>query len=172
MLQYKDRIDALPQDDSAHENQKLFMYALVRGVRPKVVVEVGTHKGVTTLYLAQGVLDNGEGVVHTCDPMDYGQEKVFSEFPELSEVIKYHRIKGQELEIKDIDLLFIDGFHEKEVVLAEIKHFLPRLTEHAIILFHDAGGDNEFVGVNAAIEEAKLTTIPLHFDGVMRMYSV
>ncbi|TQS44710.1 O-methyltransferase [Cryptosporangium phraense] len=37
------------------------LYALVRGARPETVVEFGTSFGISTLYLAAAVADNGTG---------------------------------------------------------------------------------------------------------------
>lgn len=171
MLEFKTKIDSLPQDDSAHESQKMYMYHLIRKMKPSRIVEVGTHKGITTLYLAQALYDNGYGHVWTYDPYDYGVPERLKQFPELNQHITFHQKKGIECEENDIDFVFIDGFHEKEHVLAEIKHFLPRLSEGAVMLFHDAGGDNEFVGVNAAIAEAGLETEAIVLDGTMKKYT-
>src|ERR1041384_3823073 len=40
------------------------LYALVRAGRPDAVVEVGTAFGISTLYLAAAVKDNGKGHVY------------------------------------------------------------------------------------------------------------
>src|SRR5262249_14013117 len=39
------------------------LYALVRGCRPATIVEFGTSYGISTLYLAAAVADNGTGHV-------------------------------------------------------------------------------------------------------------
>src|SRR2546423_7589328 len=41
----------------------LLLYSLVRAVRPATVVEFGTSFGISTLYLAAAVRDNGAGRV-------------------------------------------------------------------------------------------------------------
>ena len=171
MLEFKEKIDALPQDNSAHEGQKLIMYAFIRSMKPERVVEIGTHLGVTALYLAHALYDNKKGHLWTCDPYDYKQEETFSKFPELKEYITFQKKKGEDLDIDKIDFLFVDGFHEKHCVLAEIKALFPRLTKEAVVFFHDAGGDNAFVGVNEAIREAGLKTLMISGEGKMRLYS-
>ena len=80
------------------------------------------------------------------------------------------RISGKDLDVKDVDFLFVDGFHEEEHVLAEMEHFLPRLTENAVVVFHDCGGDNVQVGVNAAIKKLGLETAFLPTTNTMRIY--
>lgn len=43
------------------------LYALVRAIRPETVVEFGTSYGVSALYLAAAVTDNGTGHVFTTE---------------------------------------------------------------------------------------------------------
>src|SRR5690242_9760801 len=43
------------------------LYSLVRATRPEVVVEFGTSFGISTLYLAAAVRDNGAGHVYTTE---------------------------------------------------------------------------------------------------------
>jgi predicted O-methyltransferase YrrM len=43
------------------------LYALVRAIRPGTVVEFGTSYGISTLYLAAAVTDNGTGQVVTTE---------------------------------------------------------------------------------------------------------
>jgi predicted O-methyltransferase YrrM len=43
------------------------LYALVRAIRPQTVVEFGTSFGISTLYLAAAVADNGAGHVFTTE---------------------------------------------------------------------------------------------------------
>jgi predicted O-methyltransferase YrrM len=43
------------------------LYALARAIRPQTVVEFGTSYGISTLYLAAAVTDNGEGHVFTTE---------------------------------------------------------------------------------------------------------
>jgi predicted O-methyltransferase YrrM len=43
------------------------LYALTRAIRPATVVEFGTSYGISTLYLAAGVADNGTGQVFTTE---------------------------------------------------------------------------------------------------------
>ncbi len=49
------------------EETGLLTYQLIRAARPAQVVEFGTSYGVSTLYLAAAVHDNGTGHVHTTE---------------------------------------------------------------------------------------------------------
>lgn len=43
------------------------VYALVRSLRPQVVLETGVASGVTSAYALAGLSDNGSGVLHSVD---------------------------------------------------------------------------------------------------------
>lgn len=166
----KELADGIPDDDSASKQERLLLYQIIRNIKPKVAVEIGTHRGLAAFYMAQALKDNGEGILHTTDPNDWEQEKTLAQFESIKDFIKVHRKKGEDLDIENVDFLFIDGFHEEEYVLAEFNHFAPRLTERAVVVFHDCGGDNEKVGVNSAIEKLGLETAFLPTENKMRIY--
>ena len=162
---YAEDIEKLPQDDSAHRSLRDWIADHIRKEEPQVCVEIGTHRGVTALRIANELRNVGSGLLYTFDPHEYGFLENLKKFPELNDFVRYRQIKSVESDVYDIDFLFVDGRHEYKIVREEIKHFLPRLTRGAFVLFHDCGGDNELVGVNQAIDEAGLETTLLDFAG-------
>lgn len=44
-----------------------FLYGLVRLLKPKLILETGTYKGGATKAMAKAALENGTGVVISCD---------------------------------------------------------------------------------------------------------
>jgi predicted O-methyltransferase YrrM len=58
---WRDKFVALERDKAE------FVYALCRAVQAQRIVEAGTSFGVSTLYLAAAVRDNGGGLVTTCE---------------------------------------------------------------------------------------------------------
>ena len=46
------------------------IYALVRNVRPRHVVEIGTYNAGTSELICQALLENGFGLLHTVGPFD------------------------------------------------------------------------------------------------------
>lgn len=161
----------VPRDDSADFGEQLFLYGLIRAMKPHTIVETGTHRGVTSLIMAHAILDEGyAGHVYTCDPYDWGQAGNFRKIPELEGLITYEKVRGDKFDVKDIDLLFIDGFHEREEVLREWAHFEDRLTEHAVVVFHDCGVPNNACDVNGAIEQLGLQTVWLPTHNKLRVY--
>lgn len=150
------------------------LYALVRSTKPLVCMETGTHKGLSTHYIAQALEDNGKGVVCTCDPIDWGQPATFAASP-LKERIHFFPKRGVEVsvpELEFIDFLFIDGYHGKKDVLEEIDHFFPLLSRNAIVVFHDCDDEptSNTEMVNAAIFERGLKTVYIPTKNRMRIY--
>lgn len=157
----------IPLDDSTALNEKSILQSLIRESGAQNIVEIGTHRGLTTCYLAEAALETG-GHVTTYDPYDYDQNAMFAKYPQLP--ITYHRAKGIDCDLTNIDFLFVDGYHEKDRVLAEIAHFLPRLSPNALMVFHDTKEQNKLCDVRGALEEAKLPVEYIDTENGLAIY--
>lgn len=149
-MKYRTNRDELALDPPEGE----ILYDLVIEKKPKVALEIGTHRGVSTTYIASALKEIGSGHLHTTDPVDYGQERDFDN--ELRDFVTFYYKMGKDMEINGIDFAFIDGFHTNDDVLPEIKNLLPLLNKGAVVVFHDAQDEptNWEIGVNAAIKES------------------
>jgi predicted O-methyltransferase YrrM len=148
----------VPTEDSTSHEEKMMLYEFIKKNKPKVVVETGTHRGLTTLYMAHALFENGEGHLFTYDPFEWGAQGNFRKFPELEKYITYNKKPGHTCEVKDIDMFFCDGFHEKEEVLKEIDAIFPNLSKKATVFFHDTNGSNPTCDVPGATKERNLKT--------------
>jgi hypothetical protein len=54
-------------DSKAFFGRGLGWYAIVRATKPKIVVEIGTEKGLGSLVLAEALIKNGSGRLITID---------------------------------------------------------------------------------------------------------
>ena len=175
MERFKKFHKEIPSDDSTSEGEKMILYSLIRELKPEVVIETGTHRGLTSVYLAQALLDNNKGSLYTCDPNDeWGQNGNFRKFPEFNTIITFFNQMGKEMlkHFRDgkIDFAFIDGFHGKHDVIPEIKALLPKLSENAVVVFHDCWPLNESDGVNEACAEMGLHSVWLPTKNAIRIY--
>lgn len=114
-----------------------FLETLVVLLKPPLIVETGTYLGWSAAALARGCWRNGVGhvVSYECDPHRARtaraflmEEKLEPWVTVLTEDSKEGRPKGP------IDLLFVDGSDER---VEEIEHYLPWLSERAVVVAHD-----------------------------------
>lgn len=136
---------------------------LVHCAKPDVLVELGTHAGVSYLAFCESVkrsslptkcfaVDSWEG-----DPQAgfYSDEvylnlKKFNDenFSEFSTLIKSTFDEAQkEFEDGSIDILHIDGFHSYDAVRHDFQTWSGKLSDRAIVLFHDTNERTEGFGV-------------------------
>jgi len=146
----------VPQDDSASIEEKMILHNAILELKPKVVLETGTHKGLATLYMLEAIRQNGEGHMWTADPFEWGAVGNFRKFPELEKLVTYEQVPGVNTSAEGIDFMFVDGYHEKVEVLAEIDALFPKLNPGAHVYFHDTNGSNISCDVPGALEERGL----------------
>jgi hypothetical protein len=130
-----------------------FAYDLVRYVKPRTIVELGTHYGTSFFSFCQAVKD---GQLPTrCFAVDtwqgdphagYYGEDVFQavnevnsrEFPQIGVLLRSnfdHALSS--FQDNSIDLLHIDGYHTYEAVHHDYMTWYPKLATNGIVLFHD-----------------------------------
>lgn len=116
-----------------------FLYNMVRSSAAKRVVEFGTSFGISTIYFAAAIRDNGGGLVVGSELEPTKAQKAIQHLAEagLSEFAEI-RI-GDALEtLRDtggVDLLFLDGW--KELYLDVLQLMTPCLHPGSIVLADD-----------------------------------
>jgi len=119
----------------------LFLYSLVRAVKPKIAVEVGTHGGLTAAFIGAALEDNGLGILHTVEVMAIWAKTAREKMLELGlqgRVI-VHEGTGEEVLGglgEEVDFFFEDGNHRLQYIIAEVEavSFAPG----AYLVFHDS----------------------------------
>lgn len=117
-----------------------FLYGMVRSMGAKRVVEFGTSFGISTIYFAAGLRDNGGGLVigSELEPTKVAKanqhlvETGLSEYAEIREgdAMETLRASGE-----TIDILFLDGW--KELYLDVLCMLLPSLRPGTAVLADD-----------------------------------
>ena len=116
-----------------------FLKCIVTTAKPKLIVETGTFMGISTLWLAEGVKQNGFGRILTCefDPAVFATAKERIESSGLQQWIEMRNESSLDTKIDGtIDLLFSDS--DMPVREQEVRRFLPQMNPHGLILMHDA----------------------------------
>jgi len=140
-----------------------FLRTLVTTVKPNLIVETGSFLGVSTVWMAEGLRQNGFGRIVSCefDPVVFAkaQEKVAASG--LAEWIDLRNGSSLELDVPgQIDLFFSDS--DLDIREQEVRRFLPQISANGLILMHDAGSHPGTVR-NAALrlEEQGLISVVL-----------
>jgi predicted O-methyltransferase YrrM len=127
------------------------LYSLARTARARTVVEFGTSFGVSTIYLAAALHDNGGGQVITTEfaPEKAHQARKNLAAAGLEEYVEFR--VGDALETlapspETIDMLFLDG--PKQLYLDVLRLVEPRLPSGATV----ASDNTDFEGMAAFLE--------------------
>jgi hypothetical protein len=140
-----------------------FGYWIVSKTKPHLVVELGTHTGVSYSAFCQTVanleldtrcyaIDTWRGDLHAGL---YGEE-VFEEFRSFHDerygafsTLLRTSFDEALAQFADgtIDLLHIDGLHTYDAVRHDFENWKPKLSRHAVVLLHDTNERKDDFGV-------------------------
>jgi predicted O-methyltransferase YrrM len=119
-----------------------------------VIVEIGSWKGKSTIWLAKGSKARNKLKVYAIDPhigssehkKIYGQVSTFEEFKKnisnahvddvVIPIVKTSEEAAKEFS-KPVEFIFIDGDHEPRMVKLDFKSWFPKVINGGIMAFHD-----------------------------------
>jgi glycosyltransferase involved in cell wall biosynthesis/uncharacterized protein YbaR (Trm112 family) len=140
-----------------------FAQWIMRAARPRVMVELGTHHGVSYAAFCNAVVrcqlntqcfavDTWKGDAHTSryDETVYQEFSAYHDqrFAAFSTLLR--RTFDEALECIDngsVDLLHIDGMHTYDAVQHDFNNWLPKLSDRGVVLFHDIDVHHDDFGV-------------------------
>jgi predicted O-methyltransferase YrrM len=115
-----------------------FLYLAARAIGARRIVEFGTSFGISTIYLAAAVRDNGGGEVIGSELEPSKRERALAHLAEagLSELVDIRLGDARETLARDlgepVDLLFLDGWKDLYIEILEL--VTPRLRPGALVL--------------------------------------
>lgn len=168
-FEYEEKFQDLEWPWAGHKN---FAYDLTRNTKPKVIVELGTHKGTSFFSFCQAVKDGKIGTsLYAVDTWKgdehsgFYDESVFEEVKEIKDVyyknldIRLLRKTFDEavadFENESIDILHIDGLHTYEAVKHDFENWFSKVKTSGMILLHDTAEKREDFGVYILWEDLK-----------------
>lgn len=145
---------------------------LIKMLKPKVFVELGSHWGVSYFGFCHAV--QSEDISTKCFAIDswsgdqhagFYPEEIFLEVSSYNEqkFNSFSTLLRMDFDValesfsnSSIDLLHIDGLHTYEAVKHDFETWLPKLAPGALVLFHDTNVREKDFGVWKFFDEVKL----------------
>jgi predicted O-methyltransferase YrrM len=115
-----------------------FLYSLTCILKPELIVETGTHKGISSLYMALGLEENGSGSIRTYEVIESFRQEAMALWKDVGMSSRIECVLKPSLKVFDgdpIDLLFLDS--EPQFRFDELLHFWSRVKPGGMIIIHD-----------------------------------
>lgn len=133
--------------------ERVALFSLVYGTKPRSVLEIGTFRGGSALIIVHAMDANGFGELICVDPQPRIPPSVWSAIAHRATLFEGSSpgILGQAAQRVPggFDLALIDGDHSYDGALDDAEAVLPRMAPGGRIAFHDAHFDQ----VDRAIED-------------------
>jgi predicted O-methyltransferase YrrM len=119
------------------------LYAVIRASRPETVVEFGTSFGISTIYLAAAVTDNGAGHVLTTELSSKKVKAAGANLREAGVEGAVTILEGDALETladvpAPVGVVLLDGW--KDLCLPVLRLLEPKLAPGALVAADDSNG--------------------------------
>lgn len=114
-----------------------YLYSLIRVLKPKFVLETGTHKGIGASYMSLALADNQEGVLDTVEfiPELYDEAKVRLTKMGTNNTLQFLLDVKHFQPPHNYQLILLDT--EPDIRFAELLKFYHYLDEGGYIFIHD-----------------------------------
>ena len=159
---------------------KRFAYDFVRNIKPKVIVELGTHKGTSLFSMCQAIKDGGLKSSITAvdiwvgDPhAGFYDESIYTEVQKIASTyyksLDIHLLRKtfddatSDFNKSSIDLLHIDGMHTYEAVKHDFESWISKVKPKGTIFFNDTHEKKDDFGVYQLWEELKTRYMNVEF---------
>jgi len=148
-----------------------FIYDYIKYIKPKTIVELGTHYGCSFFAMCQSVKDNQlNSKIYAIDTWEgdpqagfYGNEvwdivnttkQLYFNKQDTVFMRMLFNDAVQQFGDEAFDLIHIDGLHTYEAVMEDFRNWLPKLRKDGVMLFHDVNSEKKY-GTNVFWEEIK-----------------
>lgn len=141
-----------------------FMSQLVKTIKPRLIVETGTFRGLAAFYMGRALRENGRGKLITCEvvPELHAKAKALIERGNMADLVDCRLESSLETKVEGaVDLLFTDS--EPTLRVKEMERFWEQLAPSSVIVCHDvnSGAHKELRGEVLGLDEARRLSVVL-----------
>jgi predicted O-methyltransferase YrrM len=122
-------------------DEALFLYSLVRVIRPQTIVEIGFLQGHSALNFLKALDDDGRVYTFDIDERCLARaEQRFGDEPRLVFRLRSQdALTSEDIDGRKADLVFLDASHDLDLNRKTFERLLPLMTDRAILAVHDTG---------------------------------
>ena len=136
---------------------------IIDEVKPDLIIEIGTHFGGNSLYLADLLQLRNRGVLHTIDVNEYGDLSKLDEHPRIKRFLGgYENYDLSQISEFENVLIIDDGSHQYRDVLNSLRKFNEFVTINSYFIVED--GVLSELGYEKNYEGAPLRAIEEFLD--------
>lgn len=134
---------------STPEKWGILLYKIITEFKPAICLELGTNIGISAAYQLLALQNNRKGKLITIEGAPelarIAEETLSSTNYQEYEIVigKFSEVLSETLQRCDsIDLVFIDGHHDKKATIEYFNLIYPSLSYSSIVIFDDINWDN------------------------------
>jgi cephalosporin hydroxylase len=143
---------------------------VINEVKPDLIIEIGTHQGGGSLYLADLLAMIGDGVVHTIDICNMVESPLVLDNPRIKRFVEgWEKYDLAAAQVCSRVLVIEDGAHTYEQSLGAIRRFHPLVSPGSYLIVED--GIVDYLGMKKDFNGGPVRAIE-EFLGTNPQFSV
>ena len=141
------------------------LYALIRALRPRSILELGVHRGASTAHLRTAVRCNEYGVVRSVDMWEGAGDLIPADLAGYGTLTYAHALPYIDaLPDNSIEFAFEDLCHGEDEVYDVATALLPKLRAGAVVAHHDSEHPTAGDKIKAGLRRAGVEFLSLRAD--------
>lgn len=146
---------SIPVEVMLFDSERLTLFSIITGLQPDRMLEIGTWKGGSAAVIVKAMDSIQRGYLVSVDPNPMVSSEHLKTIEHRTALVTAPSPDGldraRQIAGAPFDLVFVDGYHSQENVVADTLGVLAFLSDDAYILFHDANYPEVENGINESL---------------------
>jgi predicted O-methyltransferase YrrM len=130
------------------------LYVICRALKPKIVVETGVERGISSMFILEALKDNCKGTLYSIEVLkSLPNRKKVGHFVPVGLQQRWKLLIGRSLDvlpkllpqIDSIDVFIHDSEHEYQTMFSEYSLAWPFIEQGGLLLSDDTGRNEAFI---------------------------